>query len=90
MGGRLQDKTALVTGSTSNIGKAIAEAFAAEGPTSSYRGAIGHAARTSSRASARPEDGPTSSRPTSTAARTPPAASRSRPVRRWAGASTCW
>ncbi|MFE4850580.1 short-chain dehydrogenase, partial [Streptomyces sp. NPDC056689] len=26
MGGRLQDKTALVTGSTSNIGKAIAEA----------------------------------------------------------------
>ncbi|MFA3839114.1 SDR family NAD(P)-dependent oxidoreductase [Streptomyces aureus] len=31
MSGRLQDKTALVTGSTSNIGKAIAEAFAAEG-----------------------------------------------------------
>ncbi|MCW2873708.1 SDR family oxidoreductase [Actinacidiphila oryziradicis] len=31
MGGRMQDKTALVTGSTSNIGRAIAEAFAAEG-----------------------------------------------------------
>jgi NAD(P)-dependent dehydrogenase (short-subunit alcohol dehydrogenase family) len=31
MTGRLQNKTALVTGSTSNIGRAIAEAFAAEG-----------------------------------------------------------
>ena len=31
MSGRLQNKTALVTGSTSNIGRAIAEAFAAEG-----------------------------------------------------------
>ncbi|MEU0761229.1 glucose 1-dehydrogenase [Streptomyces microflavus] len=31
MGGRLQGKTALVTGSTSNIGRAIATAFAAEG-----------------------------------------------------------
>jgi NAD(P)-dependent dehydrogenase (short-subunit alcohol dehydrogenase family) len=31
MGERLQNKTALVTGSTSNIGQAIAEAFAAEG-----------------------------------------------------------
>jgi NAD(P)-dependent dehydrogenase (short-subunit alcohol dehydrogenase family) len=31
MGLRLQNKTALVTGSTSNIGRAIAEAFAAEG-----------------------------------------------------------
>ncbi|WP_328830559.1 MULTISPECIES: SDR family oxidoreductase [unclassified Streptomyces] len=30
-GGRLRNKTALVTGSTSNIGQAIAEAFAAEG-----------------------------------------------------------
>ncbi|POX58048.1 short-chain dehydrogenase [Streptomyces sp. Ru62] len=31
MSGRLRNKTALVTGSTSNIGQAIAEAFAAEG-----------------------------------------------------------
>ncbi|MGA5452177.1 SDR family NAD(P)-dependent oxidoreductase [Streptomyces umbrinus] len=31
MGERLRNKTALVTGSTSNIGQAIAEAFAAEG-----------------------------------------------------------
>ncbi|MBO2447714.1 SDR family oxidoreductase [Actinomadura barringtoniae] len=31
MSGRLRSKTALVTGSTSNIGQAIAEAFAAEG-----------------------------------------------------------
>ncbi|WP_406251812.1 SDR family NAD(P)-dependent oxidoreductase [Streptomyces cyaneofuscatus] len=31
MGGRLAGKTALVTGSTSNIGRAIATAFAAEG-----------------------------------------------------------
>ncbi|AXI80989.1 SDR family NAD(P)-dependent oxidoreductase [Peterkaempfera bronchialis] len=31
MGGRLQGKTALVTGSTSNIGRAIVKAFAAEG-----------------------------------------------------------
>ncbi|MFB7310394.1 SDR family NAD(P)-dependent oxidoreductase [Streptomyces sp. NPDC056192] len=31
MGTRLQDKTALVTGATSNIGRAIAEAYAAEG-----------------------------------------------------------
>ncbi|WP_037577583.1 SDR family NAD(P)-dependent oxidoreductase [Phaeacidiphilus oryzae] len=31
MSGRLQGKTALVTGSTSNIGRAIAEAYAAEG-----------------------------------------------------------
>ncbi|MFE9685155.1 SDR family NAD(P)-dependent oxidoreductase [Streptomyces sp. NPDC006285] len=31
MNGRLRNKTALVTGSTSNIGQAIAEAFAAEG-----------------------------------------------------------
>ncbi len=30
-GERLRNKTALVTGSTSNIGQAIAEAFAAEG-----------------------------------------------------------
>jgi NAD(P)-dependent dehydrogenase (short-subunit alcohol dehydrogenase family) len=31
MSGRLRNKTALVTGATSNIGQAIAEAFAAEG-----------------------------------------------------------
>jgi NAD(P)-dependent dehydrogenase (short-subunit alcohol dehydrogenase family) len=31
MTGRLQDKKALVTGATSNIGRAVAEAFAAEG-----------------------------------------------------------
>lgn len=31
MSERLRNKTALVTGSTSNIGQAIAEAFAAEG-----------------------------------------------------------
>jgi NAD(P)-dependent dehydrogenase (short-subunit alcohol dehydrogenase family) len=31
MGNRLHDKTALVTGSTSNIGRAIAIAFGAEG-----------------------------------------------------------
>ena len=31
MSGRLEHKTALVTGATSNIGRAIATAFAAEG-----------------------------------------------------------
>jgi NAD(P)-dependent dehydrogenase (short-subunit alcohol dehydrogenase family) len=31
MSTRLQDKTALVTGATSNIGRAVATAFAAEG-----------------------------------------------------------
>ena len=31
MAGRLEGKRALVTGATSNIGRAIAEAFAAEG-----------------------------------------------------------
>jgi len=53
MAGRLQGKTALVTGATSNIGRAIAEAFAAEGRTSSSRAAAPGAARRSWTASVR-------------------------------------
>jgi NAD(P)-dependent dehydrogenase (short-subunit alcohol dehydrogenase family) len=43
MGARLQDKTTLVTGATSNIGRAIDTAFAAEAHVSSSAAAAGSA-----------------------------------------------
>ena len=47
MGTRLDGKTALVTGATSNIGRAIAMAFGPRVPTSSSADAVSNVARRS-------------------------------------------
>jgi hypothetical protein len=61
MSTRLQDKTALVTGATSNIGRAIVTAFAAEAHMLSSAAEAGSAAPRLSIRSARRAGAPTSS-----------------------------
>ena len=89
MSARLANKTALVTGATSNIGRAIAEAFAAEGAHVVIRAAAPSAARVADgigAAGGRADFVP----PTGRCAR----ASRKTGGRRrsgsWAAASTSW
>jgi NAD(P)-dependent dehydrogenase (short-subunit alcohol dehydrogenase family) len=69
MSARLVNKTALVTGATSNIGRAIAIAFGAEGAHVVAARSVG--ARLPGR-SGRRAAAPTSSPPTSTAPRASP------------------
>ena len=90
MGSRLLHKTALVTGATSNIGRAIATAFAARAPT--WSSAVG-ASRGGPRSSTRSVPGaarPTSWRATSTARLGPRPIWRPKRAGCSAGVSTSW
>ena len=90
MGERLQDKTALVTGATSNIGRAIAIAFGAEGAHVVVSGRRrGTRRRRGRRDPRRPGAAPTSSAPTWTAPKRRPRNWRPRPALLVDG-STCW